>query len=231
MLLGMVLMKLSSRGDSIYSQRRLGLGGKTFTIYKIRTIYQDCERYSGPAWCVPGDPRITPVGRMLRWSHIDELPQLLNILRGEMSLVGPRPERPEFLERLEHQLPDYRRRLAVRPGLTGLAQVQQPPDTDIFSVRRKLNFDLYYVDRLSPWLDSRVRLGTVLKCLVFPFGWIGWVLQLPDPNHHLDCVSRLPAKDLRTKSLVSDSYVMQKRPESRRSSAERISSHAVRTGQ
>ena len=103
--------------------------GKVFTIYKIRTMYQDSERHSGPTWCVPGDPRVTPVGRFLRWSHVDELPQLINVLMGEMSLVGPRPERPEFLAQLERALPDYRQRLTVRPGVTGLAQVQQPPDT------------------------------------------------------------------------------------------------------
>ena len=91
-------MRLNSRGPVIYVQKRLGLGGKVFTIYKIRTMYQDSERHCGPTWCVPGDPRITPVGRVLRWSHIDELPQLINVLKGEMSLVGPRPERPEFLD-------------------------------------------------------------------------------------------------------------------------------------
>ena len=113
----------------------------------------------------PGDPRVTHIGRFLRWSHVDELPQLINILKGEMSLVGPRPERPEFIDQLERALPDYRRRLFVRPGLTGLAQVQQPPDTDLVSVRRKLNYDLYYVDRMNPWLDFRLIVGTALKCL------------------------------------------------------------------
>ena len=108
-------------------------------------MYQDSERHSGATWCLPGDPRVTPVGRVLRFTHLDELPQLINVLLGEMSLVGPRPERPEFLPKLERALPDYRRRLAVRPGVTGLAQVQQPPDTDLLSVRRKLNYDLYYV--------------------------------------------------------------------------------------
>ena len=116
---------------------------------------------------------------------MDELPQLINILKGEMSLVGPRPERPEFLDQLERALPDYRQRLTVRPGLTGLAQVQQPPDTDLSSVRRKLNYDLYYVERMNLWLDLRLILGTVLKCLGVPFVWIGRILQLPDPNAHL----------------------------------------------
>jgi lipopolysaccharide/colanic/teichoic acid biosynthesis glycosyltransferase len=180
-LLILVLVKLSSRGPAIYSQRRIGLGGRPFTIYKIRTMYEDSER-DGPTWSVPGDPRVTPIGSVLRLTHLDELPQLINVLMGEMSLVGPRPERPEFVEQLERDLPGYRRRLAVRPGVTGLAQVQQPPDTDLDSVRRKLNYDLCYVERIGPWLDARLIAGTALKCVGVRFTWIGWVLQLPDPN-------------------------------------------------
>jgi lipopolysaccharide/colanic/teichoic acid biosynthesis glycosyltransferase len=125
-------------------------------------------------------------------THVDELPQLINVLTGEMSLVGPRPERPEFLDELERGLPDYRGRLAVRPGVTGLAQVQQSADTDLSSVRRKLNYDLYYVERMNAWLDLRLILGTVLKCLGVPFAWIGRILQLPNPNAHLDGDSLLP---------------------------------------
>jgi len=186
-----VLMKLNSRGPWIYVQQRLGLGGKVFTIYKIRTMYQDSERDHVPIWSRPGDPRVTPVGRFLRWCHVDELPQLINVLKGEMSLVGPRPERPEFLDQLERALPNYRQRLTVRPGLTGLAQVQQPPDTDLSSVSRKLNYDLCYVEQMSLWLDVRVMFGTVLKCLGVPFIWIGRILQLPDPNAHPRCESLL----------------------------------------
>src|SRR5262245_4144580 len=140
-LLAMVLVKMSSRGRSIYAQERLGLRGKVFTMYKIRTMYDDSERESGPTWCVPGDRRVTPIGRILRWFHLDELPQLVNVLKGEMSLVGPRPERPEFLDDLEDAMPDYPQRMTVRPGVTGLAQVRQPSDTDVLSVRRKLNYD------------------------------------------------------------------------------------------
>ena len=108
-----------------------------------------------------------------------------------MSLVGPRPERPEFLPQLERALPNYRQRLTVRPGLTGLAQVQQDPDSDIASVRRKLEFDRCYLERMSLWLDVRVMLGTVLKCLGVPFGLIGRILQLPDPNVRPACESLL----------------------------------------
>ena len=204
MLLFMFLVRLNSRGPLIYFQRRLGLAGKVFTIYKIRTMYQDSERRCGPIWSVPGDPRVTPVGRFLRFSHIDELPQLVNVLKGEMSLVGPRPERPEFLNQLERAFPNYRQRLTVRPGVTGLAQVQQDPDSDLSSVRRKLEFDLCYLERMSLWLDLRLILGTVLKCLGVPFGLIGRILQLPDPNGRPVDESLLSQPELTAKSIVSD---------------------------
>jgi lipopolysaccharide/colanic/teichoic acid biosynthesis glycosyltransferase len=123
-------------------------------------MYHECERHSGARWSTPGDTRVTPVGRFLRASHIDELPQLWNILTGEMSLVGPRPERPEFVPTLEAAIPRYRERLRVRPGVTGLAQVQLPPDTDLGSVRCKLACDLVYIERLTFWLDFRILVGT-----------------------------------------------------------------------
>jgi lipopolysaccharide/colanic/teichoic acid biosynthesis glycosyltransferase len=204
-LLAIILVRLNSRGPSIYTQKRVGLNGTAFTIFKIRTMYQDSERTSGPRWSAPGDPRITSVGRFLRSSHVDELPQLVNILRGEMSFVGPRPERPEFVEQLERALPDYRRRLLVRPGLTGLAQVQQPPDTDLFSVRRKLNYDLYYVNQLNPWLDVRLIFGTAMKCAGFPLIWIGRILQLPDPNPCPAPKSHRAEPEFTASALVSNS--------------------------
>ncbi len=127
---------------------------------------------------------------------------------GDMSLVGPRPERPEIAAKLEDELASYPHRLAVRPGLTGLAQVQQSPDTDVESVRRKLTYDLYYVEHMSPWLDLRIVMGTVLKCLGVPFAAIGWILQLPNPHAHLGRQSLVPDTDIRAKSLVSDSYLV-----------------------
>jgi lipopolysaccharide/colanic/teichoic acid biosynthesis glycosyltransferase len=198
MMVAMLLVRLSSRGPAIYTQKRLGLHGRIFTIYKIRTMYHDCERQGGATWSRPGDPRVTPVGRVLRFTHLDELPQVINVLTGEMSLVGPRPERPEFVPRLEHAFPDYRRRLAVRPGVTGLAQVQHPPDVDLDGVRRKLDYDLYYVDRMNPWLDLRILLATALKCVGVPFTWIGRLLVLPDPSndHALESSSMVPQGDL-----------------------------------
>src|SRR5207248_4660391 len=140
----MLLVKLTSPGPMLYTQTRLGRRGRPFTIYKIRTMLHDCESLTGPQWSTPGDTRITRVGRWLRRTHIDELPQLWNVLRGDMSLVGPRPERPEFIPELENAIPFYRDRLLVRPGITGLAQVQLPPDTDMDSVRRQLAHDIYY---------------------------------------------------------------------------------------
>jgi lipopolysaccharide/colanic/teichoic acid biosynthesis glycosyltransferase len=192
----MLLVRLTSRGPAIYSQQRLGKGGRVFTIYKIRTMYQDSERHSGAIWSVPGDPRITPVGRILRFTHLDELPQLFNVLLGDMSLVGPRPERPEFLPKLERTLPAYRRRLAVRPGVTGLAQVQLPPDTDLASVRRKLDYDLFYVERMNSWLDVRILVATALKCVGVPFAAIGLLLGLPGPNGGIEPGSLMSRADL-----------------------------------
>lgn len=173
-------VKLSSRGPAFYTQTRLGLGGRHFTIYKLRTMIHNCESLTGPRWCVPGDPRVTRVGWFLRVTHLDELPQLLNVLRGEMSLVGPRPERPEFLPELERSLPAYRQRLVVRPGVTGLAQVKLPPDTDIDSVRRKLAHDLYYVERLSLWLDLRLLVGTALYAAGVKPRLTGRLIGVPD---------------------------------------------------
>jgi lipopolysaccharide/colanic/teichoic acid biosynthesis glycosyltransferase len=159
-LLAWLLVKLTSSGPGFYRQTRLGRGGRPFTLYKIRTMRHDCERVSGPCWSGPGDPRVLGVGWFLRRTHLDELPQLWNVLRGDMSLVGPRPERPEFLPQLEQAVPHYRDRLLVRPGVTGLAQVLAPPDTDLDSVRRKLAYDRDYLRRLGFWLDLRLLVAT-----------------------------------------------------------------------
>jgi lipopolysaccharide/colanic/teichoic acid biosynthesis glycosyltransferase len=128
----------------------------------------NCEARGGARWCLPGDPRVTAVGRLLRATHLDELPQLWNILKGDMSLVGPRPERPEFVVQLEKVLPQYRERLRVRPGVTGLAQVQLPPDIDVESVRRKLACDLAYVRHLGLWLDLCLLALTALHLTGVP---------------------------------------------------------------
>ena len=114
--LAAAVVRLTSPGRAFYAQTRLGYGGRVYTMYKIRSMYDDCERYSGPCWASEDDPRVTPVGRFLRATHIDELPQLVNVLWGEMSLIGPRPERPELVPDLERDIPRYRERLGVRPG-------------------------------------------------------------------------------------------------------------------
>jgi lipopolysaccharide/colanic/teichoic acid biosynthesis glycosyltransferase len=167
-LLAMALVKLTSPGPAVYSQIRLGKGGRPFRIYKLRTMYHECEAYSGARWSTPGDPRVTPLGHFLRATHLDELPQLWNILRGDMSLIGPRPERPEFVVKLEMAIPHYRARLLVCPGVTGLAQVQLPPDSDVEAVRQKVACDLVYVHNLGWWLDVRILALTALHVFGLP---------------------------------------------------------------
>ena len=164
-LLAMILVRLSSSGPAIYSQTRLGRNGKPFTIYKLRTMRHDCESLTGAQWSKPGDRRVTWVGRWLRKTHIDELPQLWNVLRGDMGLIGPRPERPEFLPQLAQAIPLYRQRLQVRPGITGFAQLQLPPDTDLDSVRIKLAYDLHYLRNLGLPFDLWIYLGTFFKLI------------------------------------------------------------------
>ena len=158
-----LLVRLTSRGPAIYTQSRVGRGGIVFTLYKIRTMYHDCERLTGPQWSTPGDARITAVGRLLRRFHLDELPQLFNVLKGEMSLVGPRPERPEIVKRLREAVVGYDRRHAVRPGITGFAQVHLPPDTCVRSVRNKLVYDLFYIRFRSARMELFILLATGLK--------------------------------------------------------------------
>jgi lipopolysaccharide/colanic/teichoic acid biosynthesis glycosyltransferase len=141
----------------------------------------NCELKSGAKWCVRHDPRITPLGRILRKLHLDELPQLWNVLRGEMSLVGPRPERPEFVKPLSEALPGYADRHRVRPGITGLAQIQLPADTDIESVRTKLVLDRCYAENRSLWLDLRIMIGTAVYLLGFSYATVRRVMRLPNP--------------------------------------------------
>jgi lipopolysaccharide/colanic/teichoic acid biosynthesis glycosyltransferase len=172
------LVRLTSRGPGIYRQIRVGKGGKQFTMYKIRTMCIDAETGSGPVWTQPNDLRVNRLGRLLRRLHLDELPQIYNVLRGEMSFVGPRPERPEFVRILSEVIPHYHGRLAVRPGITGLAQINLPPDTDLMSVRRKLALDLKYIEQSSLWLDARLLLCTVLRVFKIHEGLLTRVLCL-----------------------------------------------------
>jgi lipopolysaccharide/colanic/teichoic acid biosynthesis glycosyltransferase len=163
--LAMLLMKATSRGPVLYTQSRVGRGGRVSTIYKVRTMYHECESLTGPRWSIPGDPRITPVGKVLRDLHVDELPQLWNVVRGDMSLIGPRPERPEICDEIRREIPGYDRRHAVKPGITGFAQVHLPPDTSMGSVRNKLIFDRFYVRHRGLRLEVYILGCTVLKLL------------------------------------------------------------------
>ena len=179
LLLTALLVRLTSKGPAFYTQTRVGLDGTLFTIFKLRTMQDNCEAKSGPRWSLPGDPRVTPIGKILRATHLDELPQLWNVVKGDMSLIGPRPERPEFVPQLERALPAYRQRLKVRPGVTGLAQVLLPPDTDVESVRRKLAHDLYYLRHIGTGLDLKLLLCTALYALAIPFRLTARLLRLP----------------------------------------------------
>jgi len=158
-------VKGTSRGPAFYTQTRLGRGGRNYKIIKLRTMLHNCEAGTGPVWSLPGDRRITPIGKLLRDTHLDEVPQLWNVLLGHMSLVGPRPERPEISERIEQVLPNFRDRLLVRPGVTGLAQMRLPADTDLEGVRKKLAHDLYYVQEMSFLLDMRIGFSTAFYFL------------------------------------------------------------------
>jgi lipopolysaccharide/colanic/teichoic acid biosynthesis glycosyltransferase len=163
-----VLVRFTSKGPGIFRQRRVGLNGTVYTMYKLRTMRCDAESKTGPIWSTDRDPRTTRFGSFLRKAHLDELPQLFNILKGEMSLVGPRPERPEFVRVLEDEVPGYCQRLRVRPGITGLAQVNLPPDSGTDSVRRKVRLDVEYIRTANFLLDAQIVVCTLLKVLFIP---------------------------------------------------------------
>ena len=155
------LVRLTSPGPAIYRQTRSGRGGRPFTIHKYRTMVDGAERETGPVWAASGDTRVTPLGRWLRKTRLDEVPQFWNVLRGEMSLVGPRPERPHFVGQLVEEIPLYSRRHRVQPGITGLAQVKHGYDTDLDDVRQKLKYDLFYIENLSLQMDAKILLQTI----------------------------------------------------------------------
>ncbi|WP_166832022.1 sugar transferase [Thalassoroseus pseudoceratinae] len=171
-----VIIRLTSKGPIFYTQTRVGYHGHEFKLIKLRTMIHNAERGTGAVWCSGNDPRITRFGRFLRSSHIDEFPQLLNILQGHMSLVGPRPERPEFVQKLQFDVPFYSERLNVKPGITGLAQLKLPPDETLEDVCRKIEYDCYYVRKHNPILDIKILaytgwllLRTVCGMILTPF--------------------------------------------------------------
>jgi exopolysaccharide biosynthesis polyprenyl glycosylphosphotransferase len=165
LLLVALLIKLDSPGPVFYSQQRSGLYGKPFRVYKFRSMYQDAEK-RGAQWASQGDPRITKVGYWLRLLRIDELPQIWNVLQGEMSLIGPRPERPEFDIKLKEAIPYYEIRYLVKPGITGWAQVMYPYGASIEDAYEKLSYDLYYIKNYSIWLDLAIAFKTIRVVLL-----------------------------------------------------------------
>ena len=156
-----ILIKIDSKGPVFYTQERVGRNGKTFKIIKYRTMVQNAEQLSGPVWAAENDPRITRLGRWMRKMRFDEVPQMINVLDGSMSLVGPRPERPYFVEKLKEEIPLYARRLVIRPGITGWAQVKGEYDQSIEHVKQKLEFDLFYIENMSLRMDLKILFHTL----------------------------------------------------------------------
>jgi len=189
LLLIAVLIKLTSRGPVLYTQLRVGLdrrqpartnlnrrrhadqGGRLFTIYKFRTMRVDAERHSGAVWAAQADPRVTPLGRILRQYRLDELPQLVNVLRGDMNIVGPRPERPTIFAELRGHIAEYPLRQRAKPGITGLAQINHHYDRSLEDVRTKVHYDLEYLRRRSLREDLRIMLKTIPVILLRRGGW------------------------------------------------------------
>jgi lipopolysaccharide/colanic/teichoic acid biosynthesis glycosyltransferase len=160
-------IKLFSQGPVLFKQTRLGRNGKPFEIYKFRTMRIDAEKDSGPVWAKHNDHRFIPGGGFLRKTHVDEIPQFINVLKGEMSIIGPRPERPYFVAQLKDKITDYEKRLLIKPGITGLAQVQHRADESIQDVRTKVHYDLFYIKKKSLFFDLVILLKT-LEVIVHP---------------------------------------------------------------
>lgn len=160
-----VAIKLETPGPIFYRQERVGRDGRHFEMIKFRSMRNDAEKH-GARWASKKDPRVTRVGRLLRQLHLDEVPQVLNVLKGEMSLIGPRPERPVFVEKLSREIPHYTRRLKVRPGVTGWAQVKLRYDETIEDVRKKVQYDLFYIENMSLRMDFKIILYTVFHVML-----------------------------------------------------------------
>jgi lipopolysaccharide/colanic/teichoic acid biosynthesis glycosyltransferase len=189
MVLLSIALKLSSRGPVLYAQTRVGvdrrwrstlalherrledLGGQVFTIYKFRTMRVDAERGSGAVWAQENDPRVTRLGKYMRMLRLDELPQFWNVARGDMNIVGPRPERPSIVSRLREDIPEYQCRHRVKPGITGMAQINQNYDASLDDVKSKVRWDLRYIREQGFWLDMVILLRTVPSVLLKYRGW------------------------------------------------------------
>jgi len=160
-----ILIKIDSKGPAFFIQKRCGMNGEVFKIIKFRSMFVNAEEETGPVWSSKDDPRITRVGKIIRKMRIDEIPQMFNVLKGEMSLVGPRPERPFFVDKLSGEIPFYTRRLKVRPGITGWAQVKHKYDESIEDVKIKLRYDLFYIENMSLRMDFKIILRTIFVVL------------------------------------------------------------------
>jgi exopolysaccharide biosynthesis polyprenyl glycosylphosphotransferase len=164
-ILTSIAIKIDSKGPIFFKQERLGQNGKPFKVLKFRSMIVDAEKHTGPVWSQKNDPRVTRMGRFVRKARIDEIPQMYNVLKGEMSLVGPRPERAFFVEKLSQEIPYYKRRLKVRPGVTGWAQIKHKYDETIEDVKIKLRYDLFYIENMSIRMDFKILLRTVFVVL------------------------------------------------------------------
>lgn len=165
LLLIIILIKVTSKGPVFYTQVRVGRNSRNFNMYKFRSMVKDAEEY-GPEWAGENDPRITGVGRIIRKFYIDEVPQLINVLKNEMSIVGPRPERPFFVEKLSKEIPYYYKRLSVKPGITGWAQIKHKYDLTLDDVKEKLKFDFFYIENMSLKLDFKIMVNTFLVVIL-----------------------------------------------------------------
>jgi exopolysaccharide biosynthesis polyprenyl glycosylphosphotransferase len=161
MVLAAFCIKLDSRGPVLFRQERVGQHGQVFTLYKFRSMWEDAERMTGPVWASEDDPRITRVGRILRKIRLDETPQMFNVLVGQMSFIGPRPERPIFVDQLKEQIPFYSHRFSMKPGITGWAQIKYPYGSSAEDAIEKLQYDLYYIKNMSILLDLLVLLSSI----------------------------------------------------------------------
>lgn len=161
LVLTALLIKLTSKGPIFYTQTRVGLNGEHFEIYKFRTMKVDAEKATGPVWAAKNDNRLVPCGKFIRKAHIDEIPQFVNVIMGDMSIIGPRPERPVFVEQFKKEIFDYSKRLEVKPGITGLAQVWHHYDDTIDDVRKKIKYDILYIKKMCFWTDVLILARTV----------------------------------------------------------------------